>query len=109
MTIILAVCDAMESDIENNISIKISKEFDRDSNRTIGVFTKLDLAINSGKAGQLKNLMQGKASDGRTGINLKCGYHGVINRSKQDIQNGKTISEFKIQAKAMCDRVPEWN
>lgn len=82
-SIILAV-SAAENDIVNSDGLKIAKEVDPHGRRTLAVITKLDL-MNKGT--NARDLLTSRD------IPAKLGIIGVVNRSQQDILDGKTIQE----------------
>ncbi|MCQ2973159.1 MAG: dynamin family protein, partial [archaeon] len=75
LTIILCVI-AANSDIATSDGLKLAKEIDVNGSRTIGVLTKLDIMDKGTDA--RKALMNEE-------IELRLGYVGVKNRSKQDL------------------------
>ena len=81
--IILAITPA-NSDIANSDSLRLAREIDPAGERTLGVLTKIDL-MDSGT--DAVNVLEGKVYP------LRLGYVGVINRSQQDIKNGKSIQQ----------------
>lgn len=80
-SIIIAVSPA-NSDIANSDSLKLAKEVDPQSVRTLGVITKIDLMDRGTDA---QNLLIGNV------IHLHHGFVGIINRSQLDIQRNKSI------------------
>lgn len=82
-SIILAVSPA-NVDLVNSEALKLARQVDPVGRRTIGVLTKLDLMDHGTNA---LDILTGRVYP------LKLGFIGVINRSQQDIQNGKPLSE----------------
>lgn len=79
--LILAVSPA-NSDLANSDALKLAKEVDPGSTRTIGVITKLDLMDEGTDA---KDVLENKT------LPLRRGYVGVVNRSQKDINGKKDI------------------
>jgi dynamin 1-like protein len=88
-SIILAVSPA-NVDIVNSEALKLARHVDPMGRRTIGVLTKLDLMDHGTNA---MDILSGRVYP------LKLGFIGVVNRSQQDIQSGKSLSEA-LQAEA---------
>lgn len=82
-SIILAV-SAAENETATSDALKIAKEFDPHGKRTLAVFTKLDL-MNKGT--NAIDLLTDRSNPAKLGI------VGVVNRSQQDISDGKTIEQ----------------
>ncbi|KAK2759041.1 Dynamin- GTPase protein [Arachnomyces sp. PD_36] len=82
-SIILAVSPA-NVDIVNSEALKLARHVDPMGRRTIGVLTKLDLMDHGTNA---MDILSGRVYP------LKLGFIGVVNRSQQDIQSGKSLSE----------------
>lgn len=82
-SIILAVSPA-NVDIVNSEALKLARHVDPVGRRTIGVLTKLDLMDHGTNA---LDILSGRVYP------LKLGFIGVVNRSQQDIQSGKLLSE----------------
>lgn len=82
-SIILAVSPA-NSDIANSDSLQMAMLVDPEGKRTIGVLTKIDLMD---KGTDALEVLTGKV------VPLKLGFIGVINRSQEDINSNKKISE----------------
>jgi len=81
--LILAVTPA-NCDLANSDALQLARQVDPSGNRTLGVITKIDLMDQGTNAlGYLKGEV----------VPLKLGYVGVVNRSQQDILDGKTIEE----------------
>lgn len=82
-SIILAVSPA-NVDIVNSEALKLARHVDPMGRRTIGVLTKLDLMDHGTNA---MDILSGRVYP------LKLGFIGVVNRSQQDIQSGKSLAE----------------
>ncbi|KAL2446512.1 Dynamin-related protein DNM1 [Exophiala dermatitidis] len=82
-SIILAVSPA-NVDIVNSEALKLARHVDPLGRRTIGVLTKLDLMDHGTNA---LDILSGRVYP------LKLGFIGVVNRSQQDIQTNKPMSE----------------
>ncbi|RMZ86604.1 hypothetical protein DV736_g6176, partial [Chaetothyriales sp. CBS 134916] len=82
-SIILAVSPA-NVDLVNSEALKLARLVDPMGKRTIGVLTKLDLMDHGTNA---LDILSGRVYP------LKLGFIGVVNRSQQDIQMGKPMSE----------------
>ncbi len=82
-SIILAVSPA-NVDIVNSEALKLARHVDPMGRRTIGVLTKLDLMDHGTNA---LDILSGRVYP------LKLGFIAVVNRSQQDIQNAKPMSE----------------
>ena len=89
LTIILCVT-AANCDIAISDGLKLAKEIDKSGSRTLGVLTKLDI-MDSGTDAR-KALMNEE-------IELKLGYVGVKNRSKQDLINKLSMAETSRKEK----------
>ncbi|KAI9927325.1 hypothetical protein ASPWEDRAFT_46790 [Aspergillus wentii DTO 134E9] len=81
-SIILAVSPA-NVDLVNSEALKLARQVDPMGRRTIGVLTKLDLMDHGTNA---MDILSGRVYP------LKLGFIGVVNRSQQDIQSGKSLS-----------------
>jgi dynamin 1-like protein len=82
-SIVLAVSPA-NVDIVNSEALKLARHVDPLGRRTIGVLTKLDLMDHGTNA---LDILSGRVYP------LKLGFIGVVNRSQQDIQTSKPMSE----------------
>ncbi|KAH9814258.1 dynamin-related protein DNM1-like [Teratosphaeria destructans] len=82
-SIILAVSPA-NVDIVNSEALKLARHVDPTGKRTIGVLTKIDLMDHGTNA---LDILSGRVYP------LKLGFIGVVNRSQQDIQVNKPMSE----------------
>lgn len=81
--IILAVHPA-NTDLATSEALKLAKEMDPEGKRSLAVCTKLDLMDHGTDA---RDLLTGNV------IPVKLGIIGVVNRSQQDISNGKPIED----------------
>ncbi|CAG8951565.1 hypothetical protein HYFRA_00007481 [Hymenoscyphus fraxineus] len=82
-SIILAVSPA-NVDIVNSEALKLARHVDPLGRRTIGVLTKIDLMDHGTNA---MDILSGRVYP------LKLGFIGIVNRSQQDIQGSKPLSE----------------
>jgi len=82
-SIILAVSPA-NVDIVNSEALKLARYVDSAGRRTIGVLTKIDLMDHGTNA---LDILSGRVYP------LKLGFIGVVNRSQQDIQTNKPMSD----------------
>ncbi|KAI5819181.1 Dynamin central region-domain-containing protein [Pyronema omphalodes] len=82
-SIVLAVSPA-NVDLVNSEALKIARQVDPQGKRTIGVLTKLDLMDHGTNA---LEILSGRVYP------LKLGFIGVVNRSQQDIQGDKSLTE----------------
>jgi dynamin 1-like protein len=82
-SLILAVSPA-NVDIVNSEALKLARYVDPMGKRTIGVLTKVDLMDHGTNA---LDILSGRVYP------LKLGFIGVVNRSQQDIQSAKSLSE----------------
>ncbi|KAF2147805.1 dynamin-A [Myriangium duriaei CBS 260.36] len=82
-SIVLAVSPA-NVDLVNSEALKLARHVDPMGKRTIGVLTKLDLMDHGTNA---MDILSGRVYP------LKLGFIGVVNRSQQDIQGNKSLSE----------------
>ena len=82
-SIILAVSPA-NVDIVNSEALKLARHVDPTGKRTIGVLTKIDLMDHGTNA---LDILTGRVYP------LKLGFIGVVNRSQQDIQSNKSMSD----------------
>jgi dynamin 1-like protein len=71
-------------DLVNSEALKLARHVDPMGKRTIGVLTKLDLMDHGTNA---LDILTGRVYP------LKLGFIGVVNRSQQDIQGNKSLSE----------------
>ncbi|KAL0237604.1 hypothetical protein PCE1_000998 [Barthelona sp. PCE] len=78
---ILAVTPA-NTDIATSDALQLAAEVDPDHSRTLGVITKVDLMDRGTDA---VDILKGKVYP------LQLGYIGLVLRSQEDIQNGKTV------------------
>ncbi|GAB1198243.1 Dynamin central region-domain-containing protein [Aspergillus pseudonomiae] len=82
-SLVLAVSPA-NVDLVNSEALKLARQVDPMGRRTIGVLTKLDLMDHGTNA---MDILSGRVYP------LKLGFIGVVNRSQQDIQSGKSLSD----------------
>ncbi|KAF2397586.1 dynamin GTPase [Trichodelitschia bisporula] len=82
-SIILAVSPA-NVDLVNSEALKLARHVDPMGRRTIGVLTKVDLMDHGTNA---LDILSGRVYP------LKLGFIGVVNRSQQDIQGNKPLSD----------------
>ena len=82
-SVILAVSPA-NVDLANSDSLKLARSVDAQGRRTIGVLTKLDLMDAGTNA---LDILTGRVYP------LKLGFIGVVNRSQQDINSEKPMSD----------------
>ncbi|KAI0685837.1 Dynamin central region-domain-containing protein [Cytidiella melzeri] len=81
--VILAV-SAANVDLANSESLKLARSVDPQGRRTIGVLTKLDLMDAGTNA---LDILTGRVYP------LKLGFIGVVNRSQQDINSNKSMTD----------------
>lgn len=81
-SLILAISPANQ-DLQNSDALYLAREVDPAGKRTLGVITKLDIMDRGTNA---LNMLSGRE------LPLALGYVGVICRSQQDINEGKSIS-----------------
>ena len=65
-------------DLAVSDGLKLSREWDKDGNRTIGVITKIDIMD---KGTSAKKMLLNEE------IRLNLGYIGIVNRAQEDIVN----------------------
>ena len=82
-SVILAV-SAANVDLANSESLKLARSVDPQGRRTIGILTKLDL-MDAGT--HALDILTGRVYP------LKLGFIGVVNRSQQDINVDKSMSD----------------
>ncbi len=82
-SVILAVSPA-NVDLVNSEALKLARHVDPMGKRTIGVLTKLDLMDHGTNA---MDILSGRVYP------LKLGFIGIVNRSQQDIQDKKMLSD----------------
>lgn len=80
-SILLAVNPA-NVDVANSEALRLAREYDYKGERTIGVFTKMDLVEDPHT---ILKAFEGKA------YSLKLGYYGVICRNQQEINQNMSI------------------
>ncbi|CAL4074228.1 unnamed protein product [Meganyctiphanes norvegica] len=93
-SIILAVTSA-NTDMATSEALKMSRECDPDGRRTLAVITKLDL-MDAGT--DAIDILCGRV------IPVKLGIIGVVNRSQQDILDGKNINDALKDEAAFLQR-----
>jgi dynamin 1-like protein len=81
--VVLAVSPA-NVDLVNSEALKLARHVDPMGRRTIGVLTKLDLMDHGTNA---MDILSGRVYP------LKLGFIGIVNRSQQDIQGNKQLSD----------------
>jgi dynamin 1-like protein len=81
--VILSVSPA-NVDLANSDSLKLARSVDPQGRRTIGVLTKLDIMDAGTNAVEILN--------GRV-YPLRLGFIGIVNRSQQDINSGRSLSD----------------
>lgn len=96
--IILAVSPA-NVDLVNSESLKLARQVDPEGRRTIGVLSKLDLMDRGTNA---LDILSG------TVYPLKLGFVGVVNRSQQDIQSSKPLSDSLIAEREFFAQHPAY-
>ena len=69
---------AANQDLAVSDGLKLSREWDKDGHRTIGVITKIDIMD---KGTSAKKILLNEE------IRLNLGYIGIVNRSQEDIIN----------------------
>jgi len=79
---IIVAVTAANTDLANSDALQLAKSVDPEGLRTIGVITKVDLMD---KGTNAMDVLTGRV------IPLKLGFVGVVNRSQQDIIEGKEI------------------
>lgn len=84
-SIILAVTPA-NADVANSQALQLASKVDPSHLRTIGVLTKIDLMDKGTNAVDILNNRK---------YPLKLGWVGVVNRSQQDIDGNKTLTDAK--------------
>lgn len=89
-SIILAVTPA-NADVANSQALQLATRVDPSHNRTIGVLTKIDLMDRGTNATDILNNRK---------FPLKLGWVGVVNRSQQDIDGNKTLTDAKNAEKS---------
>ena len=82
-SVVLAV-SAANVDLANSESLKLARSVDPQGRRTIGILTKLDL-MDAGT--HALDVLTGRVYP------LKLGFIGVVNRSQQDINVDKSMSD----------------
>lgn len=96
--LILAV-SAATADIATSDAIQLAKRVDPDGLRTMGVVTKLDL-MDAGT--DAVEVLRGNV------IPLKRGFVGVVNRSQQDINTGKSVGAARDAERKFFESHPRY-
>ena len=96
--LILAV-SAATADIATSDAIQLAKRVDPDGIRTMGVVTKLDL-MDAGT--DAVDVLRGNV------IPLKRGFVGVVNRSQQDINQGKSVEAARDAERRFFESHPRY-
>lgn len=96
-SIILAVTPA-NADVANSQALQLASKVDPGHNRTIGVLTKIDLMDRGTDASAILNNRK---------YPLKLGWVGVVNRSQQDIDGNKSLTQAKEAEKAFFHGAPD--
>ena len=96
--LILAV-SAATADIATSDAIQLAKRVDPDGLRTMGVVTKLDL-MDAGT--DAVDVLRGNV------IPLKRGFVGVVNRSQQDINTGKSVGAARDAERRFFEGHPRY-
>ncbi|KAJ3414133.1 hypothetical protein HDV05_007077 [Chytridiales sp. JEL 0842] len=102
-TIILAILPA-NNDLANNYVFTKIKELDPDSERTIGVLTKLDL-VEKNESNYRKVL---EIANNQGSQHLTMGYFAVLNRSQKDIDTNQSREAVLAKEASFFSRAP-WN
>jgi hypothetical protein len=97
--IVLAVT-AANTDLANSDAIAIARQVDPEGRRTLGVLTKLDLMDSGTDAAQL---LEGREGRGVVSEGSGLGYVGVVNRSQQDINQGKQLVDARQHEQRFFD------
>lgn len=97
-SLILAVTPANQ-DLVNSESLKLARQMDPQSKRTIGVLTKLDLMD---KGTNALDILNGNVYP------LKLGFIGVVNRSQQDIQDAKSLEDSLAEERRFFEQSPAY-
>lgn len=98
-SVILAVVSA-KNDYANQIVLKLAREIDRDSNRTLGIITKPD-TLSSGSESEKAFVELAQNQD----INFRLGWHVVRNR---DYESRNTTTEARDIAEAQFFTQGPW-
>ena len=81
--VVIVAVSAANADIATSDGVRVAKEVDPNSERTLGVLTKLDLMD---KGTDATEVLSGKA------VHLGLGWCAVVNRSQSDIASGVDMS-----------------
>jgi len=98
-SIILAVMSG-NVDMTTSDALQLARQYDRDGNRTIGVLTKIDIMDRGTNA---KKALLGQE------VPLKLGFVGIVNRSQQDIQEGKKVADALASEAKFFGEHPVYN
>lgn len=99
-TTVLAV-SAADNDLSNSDAISISREKDKDMERTIGVLTKIDKCEDKDAKEEIKKNLKNQ------GLQMKHGWFGLKCRSSDEIENGISIKEsIEIEAQFFSSTSP---
>ena len=89
--VVIVAVSAANADIATSDGVRVAKEVDPNSERTLGVLTKLDLMD---KGTDATEVLSGKA------VHLGLGWCAVVNRSQSDIASGVDMSTARANERA---------
>ena len=89
--VVIVAVSAANADIATSDGVRVAKEVDPNSERTLGVLTKLDLMD---KGTDATEVLSGKA------VHLGLGWCAVVNRSQSDIASGVEMSTARTNERA---------
>lgn len=89
--VVIVAVSAANADIATSDGVRVAKEVDPNSERTLGVLTKLDLMD---KGTDATEVLSGKA------VHLGLGWCAVVNRSQSDIASGVDMSTARENERA---------
>ena len=89
--VVIVAVSAANADIATSDGVRVAKEVDPNSERTLGVLTKLDLMD---KGTDATEVLSGKA------VHLGIGWCAVVNRSQSDIASGVDMSTARTNERA---------
>jgi len=89
--VVIVAVSAANADIATSDGVRVAKEVDPNSERTLGVLTKLDLMD---KGTDATEVLSGKA------VHLGLGWCAVVNRSQSDIASGVDMSTARTNERA---------
>jgi GTP-binding protein EngB required for normal cell division len=89
--VVIVAVSAANADIATSDGVRVAKEVDPNSTRTLGVLTKLDLMD---KGTDATEVLSGKA------VHLGLGWCAVVNRSQSDIASGVDMSTARANERA---------